>query len=58
MKRRNGFEPIIRHLRAEHKIQHNWLKGHLSHTMAPALAATGFHLKNILKGLALFESET
>jgi len=54
MKRRNSVEPIIGHLKAGHKMQRNWLKGHLGDIMAPVLAASGFNLKKILRALALF----
>ncbi|MBU1530284.1 MAG: transposase, partial [Gammaproteobacteria bacterium] len=58
MKRRNSVEPIIGHLKAGHKMQRNWLKGHLGDIMAPVLAASGFNLKKILRALALFAPET
>ena len=54
MKRRNSVEPIIEHLKAGHKMQRNWLKGHLGDIMAPVLTASGFNLKKILRALALF----
>jgi hypothetical protein len=38
MKRRNSVEPIIGHLKGGHKMQRNWLKGHLGDIMAPVLA--------------------
>lgn len=58
MKRRNSVEPIIGHLKAGHKMQRNWLKGHLGDIMAPVLAASGFNLKKILRALALFAPKT
>lgn len=57
MKRRNSVEPIIGHLKADHKMQRNWLKGHLGDIMAPVLAASGFNLKKILRALALLVPE-
>jgi hypothetical protein len=45
-------------LKADHKIQRNWLKGHLGDIMAPVLAASGFNLKKILRALALFAPKT
>jgi IS5 family transposase len=35
MKRRNSVEPIIEHLKARHKMQSNWLKGHLGDILTP-----------------------
>lgn len=58
MKRRNSVEPIIGHLKAGHKMQRNWLKGHLGDIMSPVLAASSFNLKKILSALALFASNT
>lgn len=58
MKRRNSVEPIIGHLKAGHKMQRNWLKGHLGDAMAPRLAASGFNLKKILRALAPFAPKT
>lgn len=58
MKRRNSVEPIIGHLKAGHKMQRNWLKGHLGDIMAPVLAASGFNLKKVLRALALFALKT
>ncbi|GLR27020.1 hypothetical protein GCM10007875_21110 [Limnobacter litoralis] len=54
MKRRNSVEPIIGHLKADHKIKRNWLKGHLGDCMAPILAASGFNVKKIFEGLGSF----
>lgn len=45
----------IGHLKADHKMQRNWLKGRLGDIMAPILATSGFNLKKILRALALFE---
>jgi transposase, IS5 family len=58
MKRRNSVEPIIGHLKAEHKMQRNWLIVHLGDIMAPVLAASGFNLKKILRALALLAPKT
>lgn len=58
MKQRNSVETIIGYLKAEHKMQRNWLKGHLGDIMAPVLAASGLNLKKILRALALFAPKT
>lgn len=58
MKRRNSVEPIIGHLKAGHKMQRDWLKGHLGDVMAPVLAASGFNLKKLLRAFALFVPKT
>ncbi len=58
MKRRNSVEPIIGHLKAGHKMQRNWLKGHLGDIMAQILTASGLNLKKILRALALFVPKT
>ncbi len=57
MKRRNSIEPVIGHLKSDHKIKRNWLKGHLGDCMAPILAGRGFNLKKILRALVLFAPE-
>ena len=42
------MEPIIGRLKADHKMQNIWLKGHIGDIMAPILPASGFNLKKLL----------
>ena len=44
MKRRAAIEPVIGHLKAEHRMGRNYLKGHDGDRINAVLAAAGFHL--------------
>lgn len=58
MKRPNSVEPIIGPPKAGHKMQRNWIKGHLGYIMARVLAASGLNLIKILRALALLAPKT
>lgn len=45
---RAGIEPIIGHLKHDHRMQRNYLKGNLGDSINTILAATAFNLKKRL----------
>jgi IS5 family transposase len=51
MKRRAAVEPIIGHLKAEHRMGRNYLKGHIGDRINALLAATGFNFHLLLRWL-------
>lgn len=54
MRRRNCVEPIIGHLKAEHRMKRCGWRGELGNAMYAVLAGAGFNLMKLLRALALF----
>lgn len=52
MKRRAAVEPVIGHVKAEHRIDRNYLKGRLGDSINAVLAAAGYNLGLLLRWLA------
>jgi IS5 family transposase len=52
MKRRAAIEPIIGHVKAEHRMDRNHLKGHAGDRINAVLAAAGFNFSLLLRWLA------
>src|SRR3546814_21146961 len=54
MKRRAAIEPVIGHVKAEHRMQRNYLKGcHGDHANA-VLAAAGYNFRLLIRWLEAF----
>lgn len=51
-RRRASIEPVIGHLKYQHRMARNFLKGKLGDFMNCVLAAAGFNLKKMLRKLA------
>ena len=49
MKRRAAVEPVIGHLKAEHRVGRNYLKGRDGDRINPVLAAAGFNFHLLLR---------
>jgi transposase, IS5 family len=54
MKRRAAVEPVIGHLKAEHRMDRNYLKGRLGDRINAVLAAAGYNFGLLLRWLAEF----
>lgn len=54
LKRRQSIEPIIGHLKADHGMRRNWLKGALGDALHVVLCAAGFNLRWLMRAIALF----
>lgn len=54
MKRRAAIEPIIGHLKAEHRMDRNYLKGRDGDRINAVLAAAGFNFSLLLRWLERF----
>ncbi|UAW64827.1 IS5 family transposase [Mycoavidus sp. HKI] len=54
IKRRSAIEPIIGHMKADGKLDRNWLKGALGDAMHAVLCGAGHNLRMILRKLRLF----
>lgn len=52
MKRRQAIEPVIGHLKAEHRLSRNWLKGELGDAMNAILAGVGCNIRWLLNTIA------
>jgi len=52
MKRRAAVEPVIGHLKAEHRIGRNYLKGPDGDRINAVLAAAGYNFSLLLRWLA------
>lgn len=48
---RAGIEPVIGHLKQDHRMNRNYLSGYLGDTMNVLLAATGFNMRKMLRRL-------
>ena len=51
MKRRAAVEPVIGHLKAEHRINRNYLKGRNGDRANAVLAAAGYNFALLLRWL-------
>jgi len=54
LKRRQAVEPSIGHLKADHRMRRNFLKGALGDAMNPILAAAGFNIRWLMRWLVIF----
>jgi IS5 family transposase len=54
MKRRAAVEPGIGHLKREHRMDRNRLKGNLSDQINAILSAAGINFKKLLRAATLF----
>ena len=52
-RRRAGIEPVIGHLKQDHRMQRNYLKGNLGDSINTMMAAAGFNLKHWLNKVIL-----
>lgn len=52
MKRRAAVEPVIGHIKAEHRMDRNYLKGRLGDRINAVLAAAGYNFSLLLRWLA------
>ncbi|MGH6766404.1 MAG: IS5/IS1182 family transposase, partial [Bradyrhizobium sp.] len=52
MKRRAAVEPVIGHVKAEHRMDRNYLKGRLGDRINAVLAAAGYNFGLLLRWLA------
>ena len=52
MKRRAAVEPVIGHVKAEHRMDRNHLKGRQGDRINAVLAAAGFNFSLLLRWLA------
>lgn len=55
-KRRSAIEPVIGHLKSEHRLERNRLKGRRGDTINALLSACGFNLRKLLRAVAHFWS--
>ena len=54
LKRRQAVEPIIGHLKSDHGMARNWLKGSFGDAVHVVLCAAGFNFKWLLRAIARF----
>ncbi len=54
MKRRAAVEPVIGHVKAEHRMDRNYLKGRLGDRINAVLAAAGYNFGLLLRGWQSF----
>lgn len=59
LRRRQSIEPVIGHLKADHRMDRCWYKGHQGDALRTVLSAVGFNLRWLLrkiveKGIAFF----
>ncbi|OXC76087.1 Transposase [Caballeronia sordidicola] len=56
IRRRSAIEPAIGHMKADGKLDRNWLKGALGDAMHAVLCGAGHNLRMILRRLRIFLS--
>jgi len=54
MRRRSAIETVIGHIKAEHRMEHNTLKGKQGDAINAILAAAGYNFSILLKWLKNF----
>jgi len=54
IRRRSAIEPAIGHMKADGKLDRNWLKGALGDAIHAVLCGAGHNLRMILRTLRLF----
>ena len=54
IRRRSAIEPAIGHMKADGKLDRNWLKGSLGDVILAVLCGAGHNLRMILRKLRLF----
>lgn len=54
LKRRSSIEPTIGHMKADHRMQRNFLKGKLGDEMNPVLSGAAKNMRKILRSFFLF----
>ncbi|OQA86892.1 MAG: hypothetical protein BWY31_01109 [Lentisphaerae bacterium ADurb.Bin242] len=52
--RRSAIEPVIGHVKAEHRMERNSLKGRLGDELNVIFAAAGFNFRKLLRAFTLF----
>ena len=57
IKRRNAIEPVIGHLKEDHGMARNYLKGRIGDEINALMSSCGFNLKKLLKALRAFLSQ-
>ena len=56
MKRRAAFEPLIGHIKNEHRMNRNYLAGKAGDAINAVLAAAGYNFRLLLNWLRIFLS--
>ena len=56
MNRRAAIEPVIGHLKSEHRMERNRLKGRLGDQLNALLSACGFNLRKLLRAFFYLDS--
>lgn len=54
LRRRSAVEPVIGHLKAEHRMRRCFLKGQLGDALNAVLAAAGYNLRWLMRWIMLF----
>ena len=54
LKRRNAIEPVIGHLKHDHRMDRCYLKGAQGDALNAVLAAVGYNFARLLRWLGLF----
>ncbi len=52
LKRRQAIEPVIGHLKADHRMSRCWLKGSVGDAINAVLSAAGYNLRWLLRAVA------
>jgi len=52
LKRRQAIEPVIGHLKADHRMNRCWLKGEMGDAINAVLSAAGYNLRWLLRAVA------
>jgi IS5 family transposase len=56
IKRRQAVEPVIGHLKQEHRLDRRWLKGAQGDALNAIAAAAGYNLRWLMRWIALLRA--
>ena len=51
LKRRQSIEPVFGHLKNDHRMDRNWLKGEVGDAMHAVLCAAGYNIRWLMRAI-------
>ena len=54
LKRRQSIEPVFGHLKNDHRMDRNWLKGEVGDAMHAVLCAAGYNIRWLMRARSTF----
>ena len=51
LKRRQSIEPVFGHLKSDHRMDRNWLKGEIGDAIHAVLCAAGYNIRWLMRAI-------